>query len=443
MSAEASPIERYAREHGLDYARAGTVPEATPLLSRGDRRFATDLAVGELPGGLEGTVARYTYVDDDERGDQRVQRYTVLSTLVPESVGFVPLLLCRHRRTARGLDDEADPDYPKRRSLELESAVVRQRYRIEISDEQDPQWMRELFSPSFVAWLAERAPEGMSFELVDGALCVSLPGHDEDPASVERLVAAAAHVAGRLRREAYEEESGSGIAHTAAADERAARLRSKLAKVEWPEPPRDARRASRAYLRVAAHEFRPWAGALIMSALVFVGVYRELVGESGRVAVAAGTAILAFAMTAIALVWRSATRYGSEAFVREYARSRGFRLQDGRRFHAEHVRLPLPGVAEHAMSGPPGQGELLLLSDRSNRRRRKYYNLLLTKASSAGGAPAESRVGSYHVALHGDELVVFRRSQPPSRRSARQLDRFSEEAGRIAAEMGGRSEPRS
>ncbi|HEX4305788.1 MAG TPA: hypothetical protein VHZ54_07130, partial [Solirubrobacterales bacterium] len=42
---------------------------------------------------------------------------------------------------------------------------------------QEEIWIRRLFSPGFVVWLAESAPWKLSFELVDGASVAYLRGH--------------------------------------------------------------------------------------------------------------------------------------------------------------------------------------------------------------------------------------------------------------------------
>jgi hypothetical protein len=437
--APARPIERYARAHGIAYEREGTLPEATPLLCRGDRRFATEVATGELPGGLDGTLARYTYVVTED-GDERRHHFTVVVTRVPESVGFVPFLLCRHRRRSRASDDPHGGGYSNTRMLELESAAVQEHYRIETSDEQDQIWLRELFAPSFVAWLAARAPEQLSFELVEGVLCVYVPWHGDEPSALDRLVEASTHVTERLRGEALEEEGRAAAAITAPAAKRAARLRERLDTVQWQTAPPDAKTASRAYLPIAAREPGPWAKSLLVGAVVSAGVFaRTLQDGAGDVALAVGLGVVALVIAALGLIRQGAARYGQEAFVREYARSRGLALEDGRRFHARNVRLPLPGIADHALKGRLGarklEAELVLLSDRTNRRRPIYWDLLTTRVSPEYEKPAEEGPAGYQVRLHDEDLLVFRRARSPRARTARSLDRFSDEAARIVADL--------
>lgn len=430
-------IGQYAHTHGLAYESEGTLPDATPLLSRGDRRFATDLASGEFPGGLDGTLAHYTYVVTDN-GSERRYRYTTFVTYVAESLGFVRFLLCRHRSGARTADDARGLGIPKKRRFALESAVVAEHYRIETSDEEDEVWLRELFQPSFVAWLADRAPEELSFELVDGVLCVSVSGHDHEPARLERLVEAATRIAERLRGEAVEDEGRAPIAITARAAERAARLRAKLDRVQWPTPPPDARTATRAYLRTAAAEPGPWARALLTGTFLAVAAYVEY--SDGDLVEAAAIGVGMLLLTAYALIRRAAARYGQEAFVREYARSRGLALEDGRRFHSDHVRLPLPGVASHALRGRFGEAELeaelVLLSDRRHSYRPVHWNLLATRMPGGEASAAELQAGEYYLTRQEDDVLVFRRGRSPADRSAHALDRFSDEAARIAAELG-------
>jgi len=70
--------------------------------------------------------------------------------------------------------------------------------------EQDANWMRQLFSPTFIVWLAEAAPDKFAFELVGGTLCCYVSGHKENAAALDGIAAATGAVAKRLRDEALE-----------------------------------------------------------------------------------------------------------------------------------------------------------------------------------------------------------------------------------------------
>ena len=59
----------YAEERGLEHQRNGSLPAATPLLRSGDSRGAEQLITGDLPGGLSGTLALYTFELKTEDGE--------------------------------------------------------------------------------------------------------------------------------------------------------------------------------------------------------------------------------------------------------------------------------------------------------------------------------------------------------------------------------------
>ena len=82
--------------------------------------------------------------------------------------------------------------------------ALTERYEVFVGPEQDQNWLRQLFSPSFIVWLAESAPEWFRFELVDGYLCCYVKGHRESAAELDALAEATATVARRLREESEE-----------------------------------------------------------------------------------------------------------------------------------------------------------------------------------------------------------------------------------------------
>jgi hypothetical protein len=64
--------------------------------------------------------------------------------------------------------------------------------------------MRQLFSPTFVAFLAEDTPEGFAFEVENGMLCVNIKNHAKKATDLDRLCKDATTVATRLREEIAE-----------------------------------------------------------------------------------------------------------------------------------------------------------------------------------------------------------------------------------------------
>lgn len=53
---------------------------------------------------------------------------------------------------------------------------------------QDRSWTLELFSPTLIDWLSDRAPAGLGFELNEGWSCVLQPGEITDGAALAALL---------------------------------------------------------------------------------------------------------------------------------------------------------------------------------------------------------------------------------------------------------------
>ena len=197
----------YAEARGLSREERGVLPTGTPLLRRGDDRYAHQIMRGALPGGLEGAVALYTYedTDTDSEGNRQTTYYnfTVVISDVPESAPYVGELYCQRRAGFRFLDSAEDA-FRTRKRVELESEALDQRCEIFAGRDQDPNWLRQLFDPSFVYWLGDEAPDGTAFELVAGMLCVNVKGHLDSAAELDRVCEAAGAIAQRVREESLE-----------------------------------------------------------------------------------------------------------------------------------------------------------------------------------------------------------------------------------------------
>jgi hypothetical protein len=180
---------------------ADRVPPATPLLRQGNRRFARDVLTGILPGGIAGTLALYTYVE--EHGEQSTEhRFTVAICEFPQLAPFVDRLYCERRRGFRFLDSAEDALRARNQRIELESEEVDRRYEVFAGSHEDPVRVRRVFEPTFLVWLAEQAPEDFAFELEAGTLCCSVGGQRKTSNALDELCAAAAMVARRLTDEA-------------------------------------------------------------------------------------------------------------------------------------------------------------------------------------------------------------------------------------------------
>ncbi|HEX3242755.1 MAG TPA: hypothetical protein VHQ97_06720 [Solirubrobacterales bacterium] len=202
-------FQEYGTARGMS-VEAGRrhLSEGTPLLTKGDDRYATRLLEGPLGEGVTGLLALYTYEEESSDGDgnetTNSYRYTVGIAEVPECLYLAPELYCRRKFGFRALEGLEDVFRSKKR-VEFESEKLTERYEIFANpDLQDYNWLRQLFSPSFIVWLAESAPDGFAFELTGGHLCCYVSGHKSDAAHLDAMRAATAAVATRLREESTE-----------------------------------------------------------------------------------------------------------------------------------------------------------------------------------------------------------------------------------------------
>jgi hypothetical protein len=202
-------FERYAAERQMaDEDGRRQLPESTPLLGKGDDRYAERVLAGPLGDGVEGMLALFTYEErsTDSEGNQQTNsyHYTVGMAEVPECVYLAPELYCQRKFGLRALQGVEDVFRSKKR-IELESEALSERYEIFANEQlQDFNWLRQLFSPTFIVWLTDSAPEKFAFELVAGHLCCYVGGHKKTAAELDAMRGATASVVTRLREEATE-----------------------------------------------------------------------------------------------------------------------------------------------------------------------------------------------------------------------------------------------
>ena len=202
-------FETYAHQRGMTLLHGrGRLPQATPLLRKGDDRYTERSLLGPLGEDFEGTLALYTYEEEstDSDGDKQTNyyRYTVGLVEVPDCADAVPELYCQRKFGLRALEKFEDAFRRSKQRVKLESEELDERYEIFAGNEQDANWLRQLFSPTFIVWLNDSAPDKFAFELVDGNLCCYVSGHKENAAELDAIAAATGAVAKRLRDEALE-----------------------------------------------------------------------------------------------------------------------------------------------------------------------------------------------------------------------------------------------
>ena len=198
----------YAKQRDLTLGGKTSLGAATPLLRKGDEQYAERTLTGELAPGVGGILAIYTYVtettDSNGNREKTYHPFTLGMTDVPECVSHVPELYCQRKSGLRSLEKFEDVFRSSKERVELESEAMLDRYEVFCAKGQDAVWLRRLFSPSFIVWLTESAPDKFAFELVGGTLVAYVRGHEEDTADLDKVAAATALVAGRLREESAE-----------------------------------------------------------------------------------------------------------------------------------------------------------------------------------------------------------------------------------------------
>jgi hypothetical protein len=202
-------FEVYAANRGLTLIHGrGRLPQATPLLRKGDDRYAERTLTGPIADGFDGTLALFTYEEETRDSDGNTQtnyyRYTVGLVDVPDCAGFVPELYCQRKFGLRALEKFEDVFRGDKERVSLESEALLDKYEIFASREQDANRLRQLFSPTFIVWMTDAAPDKFAFELVGGTLCCYVSGHKENAAELDAVAAATGAVARRLREEALE-----------------------------------------------------------------------------------------------------------------------------------------------------------------------------------------------------------------------------------------------
>jgi hypothetical protein len=198
----------YAEQRGMTLGGRTALPPMTPLLRRGDDRYAERTFSGPLAEGVDGTLALFTYEEEstDSEGNRETSyyRYTLGLIEVPECVAHVPELYCQRKFGFRALEKFEDVFRGSKERVKLESEALDEKYEIFADDKQDAVWLRRLFSPTFIVWLTDSAPKKFAFELVGGSLCCYVNGHKESAEDLDVVRAASAAVATRLRDESAE-----------------------------------------------------------------------------------------------------------------------------------------------------------------------------------------------------------------------------------------------
>jgi hypothetical protein len=198
----------YAAGRGLARIDAKSeLPPLTPLLRKGDERYAEQRFNGVLPGGLDGSLCLYTYEDESRDSDGNKQttyvHFTIVLTELPDTAAYLRELYCQRRFGFRFMDSMEDV-FRQRQRVEQESDAVDKSYEIFIGEHDDMSKARQVLSPSFLVWLEQNSDENFAFELVAGSLVANVKGHKKSAEDLDRICTNSAAVARRLEEEAGE-----------------------------------------------------------------------------------------------------------------------------------------------------------------------------------------------------------------------------------------------
>lgn len=369
--------------------------------------------------------------------------WTVAEARIGEAIGFAPTLTC-FPRSWRAKPPAWAPA-GELRAVRVESVAFGRAFEARVDAAQEENWLLQLLSPSFIAWLTEDAQGDFGFELHEGTLRCFQPGRLEAQpgAAMRRRVEA---VVDRIRSEALESEGlgvrelGSGVPE---------RVERAVGRVSFDAMPADSRIASKPFRPVAARDPRVYAAALggvVGAFTLLLGLLFELgvdafelvvdlvswMGPKGT-GIALGVVALIGWIAAIPEAIALASRpYGRVAFAREYARARSFELESPQSFHRRRMRLDLPAPAQFALRGAlDGRREGHLVLCRS--RRRIFQEHFDAAVFDAHGLEAHGQRGELTYATDDGRLVIWRPASAD--RSETGLDAFAAGAVDLLSEL--------
>ena len=363
---QASALDAWARGLGLRYDRHGTLPQASELLERGQsqsersqetaealgtvlgvsseavpHRWSENLCSGTLPGGLVGTLAHHSYRKTTEDGAFTV-RHTVVLAYVLEGLAAASVL-------------EGKAKWPVEVRVKREYGPDHRRI-----EHGDLTWQMPVDEDeAFVRPVIERVPPVAEFSLRDGIVVAAVEDVRVGPDELNTLSQAAAAFAEALRDIARTQRPL--LPGEALPDPRPTPSRqwadAGADRVSWNGPPPGLEAAAQAYVEAAKQRRRGF------------GRWREMFQEEDETSV-------------------RSKAWGRAAFTREYARSRGLRLEDPDEFR-RRFRMPFAGSPEAVMHGrlPTGvEGRIVLGRDR-NLPDRSFVNIAIVEAPPQQAQP--------------------------------------------------------
>lgn len=395
-------LQEFADARGLVLREEQPYPGYVPAAQQpGPVKHAIWSLAGELPGGAIGRL-RHQAMFGKTLGVDVKGQHTILVSRIPESVGYVPMLCCRPDELTGGIYYWGG-DQRERQSQRFESTELDRRFKVEVAPGQAQNWIYQLFSPSFIDWLAHTTPVDFGFKLDLGVLTCETPqwrgqagslDGEVDPAALDLLLETGGRVSARIRDEVLEEADRLG---------RAAEVDSAAAYARWANAP-----------------------------------------KHGRIVKA--------------ILW--AARFAKEDDgIGAYASARGLETESPADFHARYIGLAMPGAATGVVTGAlPGggrEGSIAWLEFSSDVDMEREYVALAMPSSreldvswvdpddvgvpgAGDGLPAAAveaiRAAGYGISTSRNAICVYMRTTGTT--PGAEIDRFATGAQAIAAGLG-------
>jgi len=204
QQAEDEAYAAWVEARGWEPVRNLPAALVTSLLRCGDARRLEDGYVGLLDGrtAAVGHFVWETVTQEvDDYGNVHETRvphdHTVLETLTGLQ-SMVRLTLAPRGFGEGRIADSLESLMTTDRAVELESAELREAYRLFVADQESELVVRDVFTPSLIVRLVELADAGITVEFETGALVCSVRGRSGDPGLLDALAEISAAVADAL-----------------------------------------------------------------------------------------------------------------------------------------------------------------------------------------------------------------------------------------------------
>jgi hypothetical protein len=193
----------YASSRNLERVKDYSLPPLTDLLRKGDRRYTGETFRGHLPGGLDGTLAHYTYVEvtHDSKGRRQESHHPfTLAVFELPSAHPVPSISLARNSIFGGLIDALS----SKDRVDLESQDFNKKFDLYLEKNHDANWLRQLFSPKFIVDLCDSPLTGLGFEIEDRTLIIFDKGRKDGADELDRHATASCEVARHILTEVAE-----------------------------------------------------------------------------------------------------------------------------------------------------------------------------------------------------------------------------------------------